>query len=152
MKKKSPVSRLLSYAGKYKALTFTGIFLSAVAMIMGMIPYLCIWLVVRALLSSAPDFTKALSAADYGWIAFASCVAGIIIYFIALMLTHLSAFRTASNIRKKGMERLMHVPLGFFDNNASGLCVQDLTVLHPKQKLFLLTILPILQERQQCLL
>ena len=121
MKKKSPVSRLLSYAGKYKALTFTGIFLSAVAMIMGMIPDLCIWLVVRALLSSSPDFTKALSAADYGWIAFASCVAGIIIYFIALMLTHLSAFRTASNIRKKGMERLMHVPLGFFDNNASGL-------------------------------
>ena len=37
------------------------------------------------------------------------------------MCTHLAAFRTASNIRKLGMARLMKTPLGFFDNNASGL-------------------------------
>ena len=53
--------------------------------------------------------------------AFAFAVAGIAVYFAALMCTHLAAFRTASNIRKQGMAHLMRTPLGFFDSNASGL-------------------------------
>ena len=57
----------------------------------------------------------------YGWIAFAFAFIGIVVYFAALMCTHLAAFRTASNIRKQGMEHLMKTPLGFFDANASGL-------------------------------
>lgn len=47
--------------------------------------------------------------------------AGILVYFLALMCTHLSAFRTAANIRKQGMKHLMKTPLGFFNSNASGL-------------------------------
>ena len=46
---------------------------------------------------------------------------GIIFYFIGLLCTHLSAFRTAENIRKIGMNHIMKAPLGYFDNNASGL-------------------------------
>ena len=46
-KKQNDVSALLGYAGGYKALTFTGLFLSAVAMVMGMAPYICLWLAVR---------------------------------------------------------------------------------------------------------
>ena len=57
----------------------------------------------------------------YGWMAFAFALAGILVYFAALMCTHLAAFRTASNIRKQGMAHLMKTPLGFFDSNASGL-------------------------------
>ena len=53
--------------------------------------------------------------------AFAFAVAGIAVYFAALMCTHLAAFRTASNIRKTGMAHLMKTPLGYFDSNASGL-------------------------------
>lgn len=53
-KKPSPIIRLLGYAGKYKKLTVAGLFLSAVSMILGMLPYICIWLVVRALLKDAP--------------------------------------------------------------------------------------------------
>ena len=37
------------------------------------------------------------------------------------MCTHLAAFRTAANIRKRGMAHVMKAPLGFFDANASGL-------------------------------
>ncbi len=119
--KKSPVARLLTYAGRYKGLTFLGLALSAVAMILGMAPYICVWLVARDLIAVAPDWTKASGIAGYGWMAFAFAVGGILVYFSALMCTHLAAFRTASNIRKAGMEHLMKAPLGFFDNNASGL-------------------------------
>lgn len=56
-----------------------------------------------------------------GWTAFAFAVGGIVLYFAALMCTHLAAFRTASNIRKQGVAHVMKAPLGFFDSNASGL-------------------------------
>ena len=120
-KKQNEISVLLGYAGKYKVLTFLGMFLSAVAMIMGMIPYVCIWLAARDLISVAPDWTQATEIAKYGWLAFGFAFGGIIIYFAALMCTHLAAFRTAANIRKQGVAHMMKAPLGFFDSNASGL-------------------------------
>ena len=119
-KKKSDISVLMNFAGNYKWLTVTGLFLSAVAMVLGMVPYICIWLVVRDLVSAAPNFTQAADISKYGWTAFGFAMGSIVIYFIALLCTHLAAFRTASNIRKQGMRHLMEVPLGFFDNNASG--------------------------------
>ena len=100
---------------------FSGLFLSAIAMILGMAPYVCIWLVIKDLIAAAPDWTQATEIGKYGWLAFAFAVGGILVYFAALMCTHLAAFRTASNIRKQGVAHLMKTPLGFFDNNASGL-------------------------------
>ena len=120
-KKQSDVAALLGYAGKYKGLTFLGLTLSAVAMILGMAPYICIWLAARDLIAVAPDWSAATEIAKYGWLAFAFAFGGIIVYFCALMCTHLAAFRTATNIRKQGVAHLMKTPLGFFDSNASGL-------------------------------
>ena len=120
-KKQSDVAVLLGYAGNYKGLTFLGLTFSGIAMILGMAPYICIWQVMRGLIEAAPDWTKAAGIAKYGWLAFGFAVAGILVYFAALMCTHLAAFRTASNIRKQGMAHLMKTPLGFFDSNASGL-------------------------------
>ena len=120
-KKQSPLAVLLGYAGSYRGLTFLGLGLSAAAMILGMLPYICIWLAARDLIAAAPDWTRATDVARYGWLAFACAVVGIVVYFLALMCTHLAAFRTASNIRKAGMAHLMKAPLGFFDSNASGL-------------------------------
>ena len=120
-KKQNDLAVLLSYAGSYKKLTVLGLGLSGIAMILGMLPYICIWLVARDLIAVAPNWTQALNVGRYGWMAFAFAVAGIAVYFAALMCTHLAAFRTASNIRKQGMEHLMKTPLGFFDSNASGL-------------------------------
>ncbi len=119
--KHSSLARILSFAGTYRPLTYTGLFLSAAAQAAGMVPYLCIWLVVRDLVAAAPDFSSASGIARYGWIAFGFATGGILVYFAALMCTHLAAFRTASNIRKRGMEHLLKTSLGFFDSNGSGL-------------------------------
>ena len=66
-KKQSDLSILLGYAGSYKGLTFLGLGLSAVAMVLGMLPYICIWLVVRELIAAAPDWTQAIGISRYGW-------------------------------------------------------------------------------------
>ncbi len=119
--KKSDLAILLDYAGSHKGLTFLGLALSAVSMLLSMAPYICIWLAVRNLIAVAPDWTQAQNVTRYGWLAFAFAVGGIVIYFAGLMCTHLAAFRTASNIRKQGVAHVMKAPLGFFDSNASGL-------------------------------
>ena len=120
-KKKSDVAGLLDYAGSHRGLTYLGLFLSAVSMLLSMAPYICIWLVARDLIAVAPDWTQAENVTQYGWLAFAFALGGIVIYFAALMCTHLAAFRTAANIRKRGVAHVMKAPLGYFDANASGL-------------------------------
>ena len=109
-KKKSSVAILLDYAGSHKGLTFLGLALSAVSMLLSMVPYLCIWLVARDLIAVAPDWTRAQSITQYGWLAFAFAVGGILLYFAGLMCTHLAAFHTASNIRKRGVAHMMQAP------------------------------------------
>ena len=54
-KKQSPLSVLLGYAGEYRKLTYLGMALSGAAMILGMAPYICIWLAVRDLIAAAPE-------------------------------------------------------------------------------------------------
>lgn len=120
-KKQSDLSVLLGYAGSYRALTYLGLTLSALSMILGMLPYICIWLVARELISVSPHWTEAAGISRYGIWAFFFALSGILLYFAALLCTHLAAFRTASNIRKAGMAHLMKTPLGFFDSHASGL-------------------------------
>ena len=119
-KRKSSVAILLDYAGSHKGLTFLGLALSAVSMLLSMVPYLCIWLVARDLIAVAPDWTRAQSITQYGWLAFAFAVGGILLYFAGLMCTHLAAFRTASNIRKRGVAHMMQAPLGFFRHQRLG--------------------------------
>ena len=120
-RKKGDVAILLDYAGDHKRLTFLGLGLSAVSMLMSLAPYICIWLAARDLIAVAPNWTAAHSVARYGWLAFAFAMGGIAIYFAGLMCTHLAAFRTAANIRKRGVAHMMQAPLGYFDANASGL-------------------------------
>ncbi|WP_371812099.1 ABC transporter ATP-binding protein [Atopobium sp. oral taxon 416] len=120
-KKQGDLHTLLRFAGKRGGLTFVGLALSAVAMVLSMVPYICIWLAVRDLVAVAPDWGRASGIAVYGWAALFFAAVGILVYFVALMCTHLAAFRTASNIRKQGMARLMNAPLGYFDTNATGL-------------------------------
>ncbi len=106
-KKRNDVAVLMGYAGGYRGLTFLGLALSAAAMVLGMLPYICIWLAARDLIAVAPDWTRAVGIERYGWMAFASAVGGIVVYFCALMCTHIAAFRTATNIRKRGMAHRM---------------------------------------------
>lgn len=120
-KKTGAITTLLEYAGNYRVLTITGLALSAVSMLCSIVPYVCIWLVVRDLIAVIPDFSNVKNVETYGWIAFGFAVVGIILYFIGLLCTHLAAFRTAENIRKTGINHIMKAPLGYFDNNASGL-------------------------------
>ena len=120
MKKQSNLSKLIGYAEGHKKLTVLGCILSGVAAILGLVPYVCVWLVARDALSSYPDVEYAGQMVIWGWMAVWFAVANIVVYFAALMCTHIAAFRTARNIRHTGVAHVMRLPLGFFTGNQSG--------------------------------
>ncbi len=119
-RKRGAVARLLDFAGPRKALTYLGCALSAISMIVGFGPYVCIWLVARDLIAVAPNWSAATGIAAYGWWALGFSAASILLYAAGLMCTHLAAFRCASNMRKQATEHLMRASLGYFDTHASG--------------------------------
>ena len=112
-KKRSSLSRLLSYAGGHRALTVLGCVLSGIAAVLGLAPYFCIWLVARDTLAVFPDFSAATGLTTWGWMAVWFAVANIVFYFAALMCTHIAAFRTARNIRRAAMRHVVSLPLGW---------------------------------------
>ena len=59
-KKQSNLSRLLEYAGSYKKLTVLGCALSGVAALLSLLPFLCIWLVVRQVFEVMPGWPSGL--------------------------------------------------------------------------------------------
>lgn len=93
--------------------------LSAVNGLLSLVPFIFLWLVVRTLLTSDGSLADT-PVWDYAIAAFVVSVANVLLYFAALMLSHLSAFRIETNMRRTAMERLMRVPLGFFDTQNTG--------------------------------
>lgn len=119
-KKQSSLSRILSYAGGHKNLTLLGCILSALSAILGLIPYVCVWLAARKVLETWPGLGGTSSLARWGWTAVWTAIGSIALYFAALMSTHIAAFRTARNIRRTAMAHVLKLPLGFFTGNQSG--------------------------------
>lgn len=93
--------------------------LSAVNGLLSLVPFIFLWLVVRTLLTADGNLADT-PVWDYAIAAFVVSVANVLLYFAALMFSHLSAFRIETNMRRTAMERLMRVPLGFFDTQNTG--------------------------------
>ena len=113
------LSKLQGYMGRRKALLPVAIVLSAIGGLAGLAPFVFIWLIVRELLSGG-DIGTQTQVTSYAWWAAGTAVGGVVLYFGALMCSHLAAFRVESNIRKSAMRRIVGMPLGFFDSNTTG--------------------------------
>ena len=120
MKKQSDLSRLMSYAGNYRAFTYASWVLSAVSALVALVPFVYIWKILRDVLNAAPDYAQAVNIPRYGWMAVLFAVLSYLIYIAALMCSHLSAFRVATNLRLEVSEHLATLPLGFTETFGSG--------------------------------
>ncbi|EEG74709.1 ABC transporter ATP-binding protein [[Clostridium] hylemonae] len=120
MKKQSNLSRLLSYAGHYKYLTYASWILSALSALTALIPFWYIFKIIQEVLETAPDFGSAKHMIHNGWMAVLSAVLALLIYIGALMCSHIAAFRIAANIRIEVMHHIAALPLGFTESFGSG--------------------------------
>lgn len=113
------LKKLQQYMGNRKALLPVSMVLSALSALAGMLPYILIWFIVRELLAPGETIVSG-NIETYAWWAAGLAVGSVILYFAALMASHLAAFRVESNLRREAMRKIVQMPLGFFDYNTSG--------------------------------
>lgn len=113
------LKRLGAYMGGRKYLLPCSVALSAVNGLLSLVPFILLWLVVRTLLIAKGNLSDT-PLIDYALWAFVISVANLLLYFLALMLSHLAAFRIETNMRRKAMQRLMRAPLGYLDEQNTG--------------------------------
>ncbi|MCR5119162.1 MAG: ABC transporter ATP-binding protein/permease [Lachnospiraceae bacterium] len=104
------------YAGGHKNLITLGRFLAAVSAVLTLIPYYLMWKIIR----TAVNGEDAEAISTYAWGAVALIVGALLVYIVALLCTHIAAFRVQANMRSSLMRRIVTLPLGVFDEDGTG--------------------------------
>ena len=120
LKKKSDLSRLIDYAGSYRYFTYASWVLAAASSLLALVPFLYIWRIIRDVLDVAPNYGEAVNIPHYGWMAVLFAIVSYLVYICALLCSHMSAFRVATNLRLETAEHLAKLPLGFTETFGSG--------------------------------
>jgi len=120
-KGKGNLSVLMDYAGRRRVLTYLSWGLSAVSALTALVPFIFVWLIVREVIEADGNFAAVQgSLSVYGWWAVGSALISMLVYFAALMCSHVAAFRVAGNMRKKAMRHIGTLPVGFMNSLGSG--------------------------------
>lgn len=110
----------MSYAGRHKYLTYSSLALSVVSAALALLPFVFIFFIIKEIIEVAPNYSQAVNVVRNGWLAVAFALISIVVYFGALMCSHLSAFRIAGNMRKTLLTHIAKLPLGFIGEMGSG--------------------------------
>ena len=119
-KRKNIILRLFEYAGNYKYFSIVGAIFTGISSITEILPIYYIWKVTKEVIVSYPNFVDNPLITKYAWLAVIWACLTMIIYLIGLLMTHLSAFRIARNLRELSFKHLLSLPLGYFTNTGSG--------------------------------
>ena len=120
MKKQSALTRLFEYAGNYKYFTMLSRIFSVISTWIALVPFYYIWRIMKEVLDVAPAYDQAKGITSLGWSAVGFALLSMIIYIVALMCSHIAAFRIQANMRSAMMHKIVNLPLGFMDQDGSG--------------------------------
>ncbi|PIE51374.1 ABC transporter ATP-binding protein [Candidatus Fermentibacteria bacterium] len=93
--------------------------LSAVSALLGLLPFVFLWFIARELFTHTSQISLE-SVRLHAWLTLVSAILSLVMYFFALISSHLAAFRVEVGLRKAGMQQIIHMPMGFFDQQQSG--------------------------------
>lgn len=113
------LSRFQKYMVGRKYMLPGALVMSALSTLVSMLPLIFIWLIASEYLDPTSGNPQS-QVNTYAWIALGTAVGGLAMYFLALTLSHLAAFRVEVEMRRQSMEKIVSMPLGFFDNNTCG--------------------------------
>ena len=119
---KKGVARLFEFSGRHKPLIAVSCVLSAISAVVTLLPFVCIYFVIQEVLLAAPDIGNVdiPKLIMLGWLAVAFAAGAFLLYFAALMCSHIAAFHTARNMKSQVLHHLVKLPLGFHTTNSSG--------------------------------
>lgn len=121
-KKKTGMARCLELASQHKGLVFISGILAAAAAVCSFLPYLSIYFIMRELIGVFPDMANANMSVvlRYGWMALGGIAGNVILYFCALMCSHLAAFGTLYELKLAFANHITEIPLGYHLTIGSG--------------------------------
>lgn len=144
MKKKKGLPRLFEIAGEKKGLLILAGVLSALSACCMLIPYLVVYQVLNNLLENAGEINNVDKEylTDWGWIAFAGLIGGLLLLYGALMSSHMAAFRILYGLRVRLSEHIGRLPLGYLNNSSTGAIKKALEQNVEKIELFIAHTIP----------
>ena len=144
MKKKKGLPRLFEIAGEKKGLLILAGVLSALSACCMLIPYLAVYQVLNNLLENAGEINHVDKEylTDWGWIAFAGLIGGLLLLYGALMSSHMAAFRILYGLRVRLSEHIGRLPLGYLNNSSTGAIKKALEQNVEKIELFIAHTIP----------
>lgn len=119
---KTGMARMMQLAMTKKPLVIASVILSSLAAVASFIPHIAVYFIIRQILTVYPDLSalRQTSLFSYGWMALGGVAANIILYFTALMCSHLAAFGTLYELKMNFLSHLAKIPLGFHVMIGSG--------------------------------
>lgn len=120
MKNSSISKRLVAYAGNYRYFTIASWFLSALSAWIMLLPFVYIWGIIQEVIRVAPHFSQLQHSIENAWMAVLFAVIGELLYVLALLCSHVGAFRIARNLRMAMIAHIATLPVGVIDQIGSG--------------------------------
>ncbi|MFK4785225.1 ABC transporter ATP-binding protein [Fusobacterium sp. MFO224] len=111
---------LFSFAGRYKYFTIISCVLSAISSIIALVPYVYIWIIIKKIFEVFPEISNLKGVEMYAMLAVKYSVLSIVLYFFALLFSHLAAFRIARNMKSEILHHISNLSLEFFNNIGTG--------------------------------
>ena len=84
MQKRNNLKELLRFAGRHRFLTYSSWALSVLSAALALVPFVCIFFIIREAIEVAPNFSEAKNIVFNGWMAVAFSLASIAVYVGAL--------------------------------------------------------------------
>ncbi|CAL7909946.1 ABC transporter ATP-binding protein [Fusobacterium necrophorum] len=117
-KKTSILKRLMPYAGQKGYMLYLAMMLSGISGIMVLMPMLYIHKIIKSIILN--KVVDVVMIKQYAVSAALFAAIGLLLYTLALIVSHIFAFEVEDNIIKINVEKMMKKPLGYFLNRESG--------------------------------
>ncbi|MCR5384199.1 MAG: ABC transporter ATP-binding protein/permease [Saccharofermentans sp.] len=104
------------FAGGHKHLITLGRILAGLSAVITLIPFYLLWKIIAV----AIEGTDLERINGYAWGAVILTVSALLVYIVALLCTHIAAFRVQANMRSELMRKIIKLPLGIFDEDGTG--------------------------------
>lgn len=115
-------ARLFEIAFQKKRYMLASAVLSVISVALSFVPYVILYLVLKEILPHLSDLSQINTALLMTYIVYiaAAIVLTLATMFASLMCSHLAAFQTLYNLKIDFASKLATLPLGYFNQNASG--------------------------------
>ncbi len=107
---------IYAYAGSFRKLILLGRVLAAVSAVFALVPYYEMWRILKV----ATEGENLGRITPIAWQAVGFTLLSLLIYIVALLCTHISAFRVQANMRTDLMKKIVTLPMGVFDDEGTG--------------------------------